>query len=108
MIALDPEKEQSLYKLPCEKGDTIDVKKATKLIKKVIWKRTNELVERSSNNKHRMQAINTRVIPVAGYIMNEQNSDRWIEASWKRWKEESVDPPLVLLVLVRVWTSFFF
>ena len=36
MIALDPGKAQSLYKLTCEKGDTIDVKKATKLIKKVI------------------------------------------------------------------------
>ena len=36
MIALDPGKEQSLYKLTCGKGDAIDVKKATKLIKNVI------------------------------------------------------------------------
>ena len=70
MIALDPEKNKAYKFLGCEQGDKIDVKKVVQRIKKEVRKRTNELVERSFNDKHLVKAINTRVIPVAGYIMD--------------------------------------
>ena len=50
--------------------DRIDVKMAMERVKKEVRKRTKELVKRNLNDKHLMQAVNTRVIPVADYVMN--------------------------------------
>ena len=70
MSVLDPEKKEVYKFLGCEQGDKIDVKMVMKRVKEEIRKRTKQLVNRNLNDKHLMQAINTRVIPVAGYIMN--------------------------------------
>ena len=70
MKALDPEIKEVYKFLGCEQGDKIDVKRVMERIKKEVRKRTKELVERNLNDKHLMQAINTRVVPVAGYVMN--------------------------------------
>ena len=57
MKALDPEKNEVCKFLGCE-------------VKKEIKKRTKHLVKLHLNDKNLMKAINCRVIPVAGYIMN--------------------------------------
>ena len=69
MKALDPEKNDVYKFLGCEKSD-IDVKKVLERVKKEIKKRTEHLVKLHLNDKNLMKAINCRVIPVTGYIMN--------------------------------------
>ena len=40
------------------------MKRVMERIKKEVRKRTKELVERNLNDKHLMQAINMRIVPV--------------------------------------------
>ena len=70
MKALDPEKNEVYKFLGCERSDDIDAKKVLQRIKKEIKKRTEHLVKLHLNDKNLLKAINCRVIPVAGYIMN--------------------------------------
>ena len=56
--------------LGCEQSDDIDVKKVLKKVKKEIKKRTEHLVKLYLNDKNLMKAINCRVIPVRGCIIN--------------------------------------
>ena len=56
--------------LGCEQSDDIDVKKVLKKVKKEIKKRTEHLVKLYLNDKNLMKAINCRVIPVTGCIIN--------------------------------------
>ena len=70
MKALNPEKNDVCKFLGCEESDDIDVKKVLERVKKEIKKRTEHLVKLHLNGKNLMKAINCRVIPVTGYIMN--------------------------------------
>ena len=70
MKALDPEKNDVYKFLGCEQRDDSDVKKVLERVKKEIKKCTEHLVKLHLNDKNLMKAINCRVIPVAGYIMN--------------------------------------
>ena len=70
MKALNPEKNDVYKFLGCEESDDIDVKKVLERVKKEIKKRTEHLVKLHLNDKNLMKAINCRVIPVTGYIMN--------------------------------------
>ena len=73
MRALDPN-ENEIYKfLGCEQGDKIDVKRVMERVKKEVKRRTEQLVSLNLNDENLMKAINCRVIPVAGYIMNVCN-----------------------------------
>ena len=70
MKALNPEKNDVCKFLGCEESDDIDGKKVLERVKKEIKKRTEHLVKLHLNDKNLMKAINCRVIPVTGYIMN--------------------------------------
>ena len=70
MKALGPEKNDAYKFLGCEQTDDIDVRKVLGRVKKEIKKRTEHLIKLYLNDKNLMKAINCRVIPVAGYIMN--------------------------------------
>ena len=70
MKALDPEKNDVYKFLGCEQNNDIDVKEVLERVKKEIKKRTEHLVKLHLNYKNLMKAINSRVIPVAGYIIN--------------------------------------
>ena len=70
MKALNPEKNEVYGFLGCEQSYDIDVKKVLERVKKEIKKRTEHLVMLHLNAKNLIKAINCRVIPVAGYIMN--------------------------------------
>ena len=70
MKALNPEKNDVCKFLGCEESDDIDVKKVLERVKKEIKKRTEHLVKLHLNDKNLMKAINCRVMPVTGYIMN--------------------------------------
>ena len=70
MEALDPSKHEIYKFLGCEQGDKIDVKRVMERVKKEIRKRLEHLTELNLNDQNLMKAINCRVIPVAGYVMN--------------------------------------
>ena len=73
MRALDPN-ENEIYKfLGCQQGDKIDVKRVMERVKKEVKRRTEQLVSLNLNDGNLMKAINCRVIPVDGYIMNVCN-----------------------------------
>ena len=73
MEALDPEKN-AIYKfLGCEQVDKIDVKRVMERVKKEIRKILDHLTSLNLNDQNLVKAINCRVIPVAGYVMNVCN-----------------------------------
>ena len=59
--------------LGCEQADKIDVKRVMERVKKEIRKRLDHLMGLNLNDKNLMKAINCRVIPIAGYVMNVCN-----------------------------------
>ena len=71
--ALDPNKNEIYKFLGCEQADKIDVKRVMERVKKEIRRRLDHLTELNLNDKNLMKAINCRVIPVAGYVMNVCN-----------------------------------
>ncbi|CAB4015300.1 Hypothetical predicted protein [Paramuricea clavata] len=73
MKALDPEQNEVYKFLGCEQGDKIDVKRVMQRVKKEIAKRLEQLVGINLNDENLVNAINCRVVPVAGYIMNVCN-----------------------------------
>ena len=70
MKALDPEKNEVYKFLGCVQRNDIDAKKVLERVKKEIKKRKEHLVKLHLNDKNLMKAINCKVIPVTGYIMN--------------------------------------
>ena len=73
MRALDP-KQNEVYKfLGCEQADKIDVDKVMERVKIEMEKRLEQLVKMNLNDRNLIKAINCRVVPVAGYIMNVCN-----------------------------------
>ena len=73
MKALDPDKNEIYKFLGCEQNDKIDVDRVMERVKKEIKKRLDHLVSLNLNDQNLMKAINCRVVPVAGYIMNVCN-----------------------------------
>ena len=73
MDALDPNKNKIYKFLGCEQADKIDVKRVMERVKKEIRRRLDHLTGLNLNDKNLMKAINCRVIPVAGYVMNVCN-----------------------------------
>ena len=71
MDALDPNKNKIYKFLGCEQAD--DVKRVKERVKKEIRRRLDHLTGLNVNDKNSMKAINCRVIPVAGYVMNVCN-----------------------------------
>ena len=70
MEALDPNKNEIYMFLGCEQANKIDVKRVMERVKKEIRKRLDHLTSLNLNDQNLMKAINSRVIPVAGYVMN--------------------------------------
>ena len=67
-------KTNEIYKiLGCKQADKIDVKRVMERVKKEIRRRLDHLTGLNLNDKNLMKAINCRVIPVAGYVMNVCN-----------------------------------
>ena len=70
MKALDPSQNEIYKFLGCEQADKIDVKRVMERVKTEIRKRLDHLVSLNLNDQNLVRAINSRVIPVAGYVMN--------------------------------------
>ena len=68
--ALDPNKNEIYKFLGCEQAAKIDVKRVMERVKKEIRRRLDHLTGLNLNDKNLMKAINCRVIPVAGYVIN--------------------------------------
>ena len=73
MDALDPNKNEIYKFLGCEQADKIDVKKIMERVKKEIRRRLDHLTGLNLNDRNLRKAINCRVIPVVGYVMNLRN-----------------------------------
>ena len=73
MDALDPNKNEIYKFLGCEQADKIDVRRVMERVKKEIRRRLDHLTELKLNDKNLMKAINCRLIPVAGYVINVFN-----------------------------------
>ena len=71
--ALGPNKNEIYKFLGCEQADKIDVRRVMERVKKEIRRRLDHLTGLNLNDKNFMKAINCRVIPVAGYVMNVCN-----------------------------------
>ena len=73
MKALDPEQNEVYKFLGCEQGNKIDVKKVMQRVKKEVAKRLEQVIEVNLNDENLVKAINSRVVPVAGYVINVRN-----------------------------------
>ena len=71
--ALNPNKNEIYKFLGCEQADKIQVKRVMERVKEEITKRQDHLTGLNLNDKNLMKAINCRVIPVVGYVMNVCN-----------------------------------
>ena len=71
MQALDPDQNEIYKFLGCEQANK--VKRVMERVKKEIRKRLDHLTGQNLNDENLMKAINSRVIPVAGYVMNVCN-----------------------------------
>ena len=56
-----------------EQADKVNAKRVMERVKKEIRKRLDHLTELNLNNQNLIKAINCRVRPVAGYVMNVCN-----------------------------------
>ena len=70
MKALNPQREEIYKFLGCEQGEGTEIEVVRERLRNVVKKRTEKLVELELYDKNLMKAINCRVIPVAGYLMN--------------------------------------
>ena len=73
MKALDPSRNENYKFLGCKQADKINVKQVMERVKNEIMRRLNHLIGLHLNDQNLMKAINCRVIPVAGYVMNVCN-----------------------------------
>ena len=73
MKAFDPSRNENYKFLGCEQADKINVKRVMKRVKNEIMRRLDHLMNLYLNDQNLMKAINCRVIPVAGYVMNVCN-----------------------------------
>ena len=70
MEALNPQIKEVYKFLGCEQGEGTEIAVVQERLRKAVKSRTEELVELELYDKNLMKAINCRVIPVAGYLMN--------------------------------------
>ena len=70
MDALDSNKNEIYKFLGYEQADKIDVKRVMERVKKEIRKRLDHLTGLNLNDKNLMKAINCRIIPVIGCVIN--------------------------------------
>jgi hypothetical protein len=70
MKVLNPVANETYRFLGCEQGLGPSMLKIKEQLLEAVERRTKELVELELNDKNLMKAINCRVIPVAGYLMN--------------------------------------
>ena len=73
MKALDSSSNENYKFFGCEQADKINVKRVIERVKNEIMRRLNYLMSLHLNDQNLMKAINCRVIPVAGYVMNVCN-----------------------------------
>ena len=73
MEALDPNKNEIYKFVGFEQANKIDAKRVMERVKTKIRKMLDHLTELNLNDQNLMKAINCRVIPVAGYLMNVCN-----------------------------------
>ena len=71
--ALGPNKNEIYKFLGCEQAGKINVKRVIERVMTEIRKRLDYLTGLNLNDENLMKAINCRVIPVAGYVMNVCN-----------------------------------
>ena len=67
---LDPQKDDVYKFLGCEQGEGIEMENVRRRLKEVVSHRMNQLVNLELYDNNLVKAINSRVIPVAGYLMN--------------------------------------
>ena len=70
MKTLDPDKEEMYKFLGVEPADGIKTKKVYERVKEEVTKRLKLLMNSEPNDENLIQAINSKVIPVAAYPMN--------------------------------------
>ena len=70
MKALDPEQNENYRFLGCEQAEQIDTDAVYEGVKAEIDKRMKALTSTEIYKKNFIKAINTRVVPVASYVMN--------------------------------------
>ena len=73
MKALYPSRNENYRFLGCEQADKINVKRVMERVKNVIRRRLDHLMGLHLSDQNLMKAINCRLIPVAGYVMNVCN-----------------------------------
>ena len=70
MKALDPDQDEMYKFLGVEQADGIKTKKVYEKVKEEVTKRLKLLMKSELNDENLIQAINSKVIPVAAYPMN--------------------------------------
>ena len=70
MKALDPEKNEHYKFLGCEQAEQIDMEAVYERVRTEMAKRLQLLTSTELYERNMIKAINTRVIPVASYVMN--------------------------------------
>jgi hypothetical protein len=70
MKALDPESNESYKFLGCEQAEKISTDIIFKRVKDEVERRMTQLTTQELHERNLIKAINTRVIPVAGYVIN--------------------------------------
>ena len=73
MKTLDPSRNENYKFLGCEQADKINAKRVMEKVKNEIMRRLDHLMGLHLNDQNLMKAINCRVIPVAGHVMNVCN-----------------------------------
>ena len=73
MKTLDTSRHENYTFLGCEQADKIDVKRVMERVKNEIMRRLEHIMGLHLNDQNLMEAVNCRVIPVAGYVMNACN-----------------------------------
>lgn len=70
MKALDPESNESYKFLGCEQAEKINTDTVFERVKDEVERRMAQLTTQELHERNLIKAINTRVIPVAGYVIN--------------------------------------
>ena len=73
MKSLDPEQNGSYKFLEREQVEEIIADIACKSVSKEMEKRIKPFTDKQHHKQNLVKAINTRVIPVASYVMNQLN-----------------------------------
>jgi len=73
MKTLDPEQNECYKFLGCEQAEGIDTDIVFGRVKDEMEKRMKTLIDKELHERNLVKAINTRVIPVASYVMNVCN-----------------------------------